>query len=536
MRRLYYFPFVLSIYPALSLLSTNITQVGLISILRSVVVSVVITSLVYFLLYVVYRTPLRAAILTAIFMLFFFSYGHIYHLIRNAWMLGFHVGRHRYLLAAWILIFILSVIWLRKPRPYFHLIGNALNVASILLIFISVFQIMTSVWNSVDLDSYDSSIVASDSQLFPGDLEGGQISEGSPLPDIYYIILDMYTRQDILANTFSYDNRPFVEQLEEFGFYVASCSQSNYDSTVTSLSSSLNMDYFQNLFKGEYDEDMSPYSFGEIVKDNRVRKFLQNLDYTIIALESGFSPTEWDDSVEYREVKKDLFDLAFGGLNPFESMFLRTTPGILLYGYFDRLPDAVRTGLDSAYIQHRERILFELNEIKEITEYPGPKFVFVHILAPHNPFVFGPNGEFIRRDTLFTLNADLESDTWEEFASGYTGQIAYINTRMMEIVTYILTNSDSPPIIIIQGDHGVPKLEYPMGKVAILNAYYLPKEGANGLYPTISPVNSFRLILNTYFGMNYGLLDDVSYIVPNKEKPLAFQNVPNSEGSCLFEE
>ena len=47
----------------------------------------------------------------------------------------------------------------------------------------------------------------------------------------------------------------------------------------------------------------------------------------------------------------------------------------------------------------------------------------------------------------------------------------------------------------------------------ILNAYYLP--GYDGdLYATISPVNSFRLVFNSYFGGEYDMLEDVSYYSP----------------------
>jgi hypothetical protein len=42
----------------------------------------------------------------------------------------------------------------------------------------------------------------------------------------------------------------------------------------------------------------------------------------------------------------------------------------------------------------------------------------------------------------------------------------------------------------------------------IMNAYYLPDGGSELLYDSISPVNSFRVILNRYFGMNMDLLDD----------------------------
>ena len=52
-----------------------------------------------------------------------------------------------------------------------------------------------------------------------------------------------------------------------------------------------------------------------------------------------------------------------------------------------------------------------------------------------------------------------------------------------------------------------------MGKFLILNAYYLPGH-SDIAYPTISPVNTFRLIFNTYFGTDYELLPDTSYYSP----------------------
>jgi len=47
----------------------------------------------------------------------------------------------------------------------------------------------------------------------------------------------------------------------------------------------------------------------------------------------------------------------------------------------------------------------------------------------------------------------------------------------------------------------------------ILNAYYMPGHTAQ-LYPGISPVNSFRVILNAYFNANMPLLNDQSYFSP----------------------
>jgi hypothetical protein len=59
-----------------------------------------------------------------------------------------------------------------------------------------------------------------------------------------------------------------------------------------------------------------------------------------------------------------------------------------------------------------------------------------------------------------------------------------------------------------------------------LNAYYLPGY-KNKLYPSISPVNTFRLIFDSYFGGKYDMLPDVAYYsgVP---KLYQFNVIPNT--------
>ena len=66
-------------------------------------------------------------------------------------------------------------------------------------------------------------------------------------PDIYYIILDGYGRQDALMEDYGYDNTAFLNFLEEQGFFVADCSRSNYSQTKFSLLTSLNMDFVEEL-------------------------------------------------------------------------------------------------------------------------------------------------------------------------------------------------------------------------------------------------------------------------------------------------
>jgi hypothetical protein len=159
--------------------------------------------------------------------------------------------------------------------------------------------------------------------------------------------------------------------------------------------------------------------------------------------------------------------------------------------------------------RYRDRTRLVLGSMDKLAHMPGPKFVFIHLIQPHPLFVFGPDG-LPTNPALFMDANGIYSQ--ENYYSGYRNQVKYISDQLEQAVTTLLAVSSSPPIIIIQGDHA-PWLQTGNDQFKILNAYYLP--GHNDLlYPTISPVNTFRLIFDTYLGADYPLLKDISYASP----------------------
>ena len=151
---------------------------------------------------------------------------------------------------------------------------------------------------------------------------------------------------------------------------------------------------------------------------------------------------------------------------------------------------------------------------------PGPKIVFAHIVSPHPPFVFAANGDPVEPPRSYNMNdgSDYEGNL-QEYRSGYAGQIQFDNQMLEMVIDALLAKSTQSPVIIIQGDHGPGRLldwrsstrTCLWERTGILNAYYLPKDGMEWLYPEITPVNSFRVVLNTYFGTKLQMLPNHTY-------------------------
>lgn len=466
---------------------------------RSVFLSAIFGLLILFACWLLLRNWRVAGVIATIFIVLFLTYGHIYSFISDLRIGGFLIGRHRYLVLAWLGIACLGSWWaIRTARDYSSLTPT-LNLMALVLLAMPVAQLISYEARANHFQSTEA-VEKRDQPV----LVNLQNTDQSELRDVYYIVLDAYGRSDILSDVLDYDNSEFLRNLEEMGFYVAACAQSNYGKTDLSLSSSLNMDYVTALDSTLTPENTDRVPLWTLIKDNQVQKKFQSLGYTAIAFETGFYFSQLGNlDIFYTPERK--------GFNEFEILYVRTTLARLLddaglLARFHYTPED----------RKRELILFDLEKLQEIPAMPGPKFVFAHLVIPHQPFVFGPDGEaLVIAERMQKGNSFY---TKRDYRVGYVNQITFISDQISQIVESIIENSSMPPVIIIQGDHG-PSHYDKATRMGILNAYYFP-DVQPGLYPHITPVNSFRLLFNTYFGTGLNLLEDVSYY---SEYPEAYQ-------------
>ncbi len=476
-----WYPIFFGAYPVLALMAVNVGQIKLEAAWRPLIICVIFAGILFLLLRLILRDWNRAAFLSTLWMALFFSYGHVYITLTEKLS---DVEFEQWLLIAWLVLAVLFVVWAVKRSPSSP---AALNVIALGLV-------VTSLW-----------------QTSSGVQKGGAHrvgAENAPVdenlmrpenpPDVYYFILDMYARADLLQKAYGYDNSEFIEGLRARGFYVAECSQANFTRTELSVGSSLNMSYLQDL-----DPAFTPDSIGRRVlwdsyTHSAARYNFETLGYTTIAFATGFAWDEMDDA--------DVFYTPppfSAGMTEFETLFLDTTLARYAenFGWVDA---------DDVMGQNfRDRTLLVFDSMDDIARMPEPTFAYVHVISPHPPFVFGPNGEHTRPADFWNEKKQYPSDL---FGKGYQNQLTFLNKKVLEAVDTLLAESETPPIIILQGDHG-PWLQPKDRHMWILNAYYLPGH-EDALYPNISPVNTFRLVFDSYFGGNYDMLPDVSYYSP----------------------
>src|SRR5688572_4574015 len=83
LRRVPLHPFLFAIYPILALLAFNISEVDLSSGFRPVLVALVAVGFLAFILRLVHWDWRRAALLLTIVLILFYSYGHVYILLKG---------------------------------------------------------------------------------------------------------------------------------------------------------------------------------------------------------------------------------------------------------------------------------------------------------------------------------------------------------------------------------------------------------------------------------------------------------------------
>jgi hypothetical protein len=489
--------------PFFSLWNQNLDQIQSKVVLKPLLITILFILIISGLWLLVSRSIEKSALLACLTFIFFFTFGHLYNLIEGKTLFGFSIGFLK-LLFGYLVVFTLLMVLVLKSKGIHKNLFFSLFFVTAILLMVNLFPIL----------GYEIKLIRSNSQYqeTPNLTQNIETNQR----DIYYIVLDAYARQDVLKAVLNYDNSAFLTALKNRGFYIPDCAFSNYDGTDLTISSVLNYDFLQDL-------KVSGGSMGqELAEDpsriinNKVRNYFKQYGYSFVT-GRGYTPandiSDSDIYLNYFIDKKGKDDLAE---KKFSALYLNTT--ILrvlteLYRHnptkYSRLPfwwafnqEANPELAGAIFWYYQNNYIFD--SLEKIPKKPGAFLVYAHINAPHGPYVFQSDGSF-----QYPLGNPLSPQIEKVL---YANTITYLNKRVLKLVDTLLKDSETQPIIIIQGDHGIHTLTSGLDMHKILSAYYLPGDLVSPPYPTITPVNDFRLIIKNYFDHSIELSPDMLYV------------------------
>lgn len=314
-------------------------------------------------------------------------------------------------------------------------------------------------------------------------------------PNVYFIMVDMYARHDMLQDVCKYDNKPFLSILSNLGFFIAKDNYSNYHFTAASLSSTFKMNYHvPNAGLIDSRTEFTPY----LVDNHPVVDVFRRNGYKYVYMPCGVLNEHSCSGNEDICIRSGHnFDFIYNLLN--------WTP---LRIFRDKL-------LSYATFEHLKSI---------IPLFPNePKFVFAHFLQVHD---YCPN-----------IQCKKSSQVNYGTPENYARSIAAFNQELINFLKE-LSEKDPQAIIIVQADHGslvelnlaeafwkkdITDAQDFRDAFGILSALRIPKNHDYHMEPKVhsglSPVNTFRMLfLYLSEGNAPPLLDDESYLLLSQDK------------------
>lgn len=260
------------------------------------------------------------------------------------------------------------------------------------------------------------------------------------------------------------------------------------------MASMLNMDYI-NIKGGAQNYETVSYSYN-LIKNSRIVQYLIANNYQFYNCSvfnfPGQPANEYGAFLPYgtKLITEKTFISRL--VNDFRSDILAGKYGLT----------SLRKNLAYKYLHFNDAIL-ELTKKNAKERIEAPKFVYTHLMLPHTPYYFDSKGNLLSLETI--IKGDKANPV------NYVEYLQYGNTKILGLVDYILTNSPTPPVIILLSDHGYRNFEVKADRkydFMNLNAIYFPDRNYDSFKDSITNVNQFRIFFNTRFGQHLPLLKD----------------------------
>lgn len=435
----------------------------------------------------IFKNAVKSGILTVTFLIIFFFFGVTYDFLISLRLPSFLVS-YKFLLSLILVLLIIISIRLKRKNIPLKLNRFFLVLFSFLVILeagITVFYILTGKEKENNPAGYNQ----------PLNIHLAAVGKKNA-PDIFFIVFDEYTSSKALKKYFHFDNSALDSSLLRNGFFISTNSQSNYNSTPFSIASAFNMQYFNRGLETVPNDAYRLLQGAYSLKKSLLPKLLEEQGYKIInygVCDIENHPASVTRVFEEYEIKTLSLETLWGRIQR-----------DILWNLTERLPavsNPVFNGKD--FIDRNKnnytRFLHELEK-----ESDTPRFVVGHLLLPRRPAYVDRLGR--------PRSVSMDDFTDKNHDSLYLEQVIYANTLIDSLAKTAGKNRTRPLVLIMEGDHGNRYAEWGVDirekQFMNMNTYYFSDKDYSLLYDSISPVNSFRVVLDKYFNAGLPLLKD----------------------------
>lgn len=469
-------------------------------ILLNLAIILFATSLFYFFSLWIFRNRKKAAIISFWILLISLSFGFLHDSLKKIIGVNFF-SSYKFLLST--LLILLIILWqnIKKSDSTYKRVFLFLNI-----LFISFigYEFINGITNFIAYQKGKHLIDNRFNAYFQAD-KNVQIPD-SLKPDIYFLVFDALPSTLAMQKFWGFDNSTLDSFLQAEKFYIAAKSKSNYNLTVLSVSSTLNMDYTPpvDLYQ---DETKMYFKASASLLDNSLTRYLDEKGYDIKQYQPvSFTNKDWDGYLFFPDML-------------YMNYFYQTLPGRMYrdlgWNFFQLKNKFLKKRDYSSYvkrnIRHRNDLLKTTFLVKNscAINKSKPQFVYAHYQLPHDPFIYDSAGNLkpVEKTVIYSEG---------EQPLAFTEQVNFANQIIQQLVTHIKKANKPNTVIIIEGDHGFRNIYGKKGYMIYDNfsSFYFPDRNYKSLYPRISPVNSFRVVLNNFFHSRLPLLKDSSIFIP----------------------
>ena len=424
--------------------------------------------------------------------LWYLFFGAIHDLFKTTPFLHF-LQSYSVLLPVLLIVNILVAWWLKRSKLLYSKFFLYLNILFLAFCISDAVLMINKMYNYKEITSAN-----------PVKFDQSKVTAK---PNVYFLLFDEYAGYKSLQDSFGFKNDSLYSFLKTQNFKEIPVF-SNYDFTLFSMASALNMQYVpENYIKNSLTQKDIQQRAGEI-RNAQVFSIFKAMNYRI----ENYSIF---DIKNYPALytSSGLFPIHAGLLTNklFHNRLLKGIGWWLATGRFE-IPLFKRYYMlrKDAYNKQVEEMVNQSMAARSA----NPKFIYAHFLLPHGQFYRDSSGAYNTTEKIM-------DDKYLGDRKLYVAYLKYTNNIIKNLVKNA-NNNDPSAIVIIMSDHGF----YDYNSFGNYDAnnfnnfcftrFPAAKPGSNNL--PASNVNYFRYLFNTAYGQNLPYLPDSTVFV--REDPV----------------